>query len=75
MIENLFNLDALIEALVIFRKYVNPNFPTMCEHGTLYIQGPNPEKVSKDDYDRLIALGFIYDSNLETWQSFRFGSA
>ncbi len=68
-------LDALIEALTIFRKYANPHSPTTCAHDELWICGITPEEVSSTDTDRLETLGFIIDEDLGAFLSYRFGSA
>jgi hypothetical protein len=39
-------MNDLIEALQIFAKYGNPDYPTHCEHDTLMIMGICPEDVS-----------------------------
>jgi hypothetical protein len=63
----------LIEALTIFAKYQNLDYPTMCEHDVLYVVGITEEEVSVEDRARLDALGFIPGD--EGWMSFRYGSA
>lgn len=70
-------LDGLIEALLIFRKYGNPGWPTHCEHDVLTICGINPDEVSETDKERLDDLGFFVGSEYgdEMFQSFRYGSA
>lgn len=65
-------MDELIEALQIFRKYGNPNYPTHCEHDTLYICGIDPEDVSVEDIKKLDELGFFVVD--DGFQSFRFDS-
>jgi hypothetical protein len=54
------NLDALIEALMIFRKYGNPEWPTHCEHDVLYVNSVVPSKMSADDLKRLGELSFYH---------------
>lgn len=68
--------DALIEAFEIFQKYADSslNYPTGCEHDVLYVY-INPDRVARDDADRLDELGFIPDSDLPAFISYRFGSA
>lgn len=51
------DLDALIEALTILRKYGNPEYPTHCEHDVLYV-GIHPKPVSEQDMRRLKELSF-----------------
>lgn len=68
-------MDDLIKALQIFLKYGNPNYPTNCEHDTLWICGIDPAKVSDTDKTELDDLGFFEDENDECFKSFRFGSA
>lgn len=66
-------MDDLIEALTIFRKYANPDYPTHCEHDTLWIC-IDPELVTdEDDIKRLDELGFFLSD--DGFQSFKFGSA
>jgi hypothetical protein len=67
------NLNELIQALLIFRRYGNPVNPTCCEHDILMVL-INPDLVSIEDKKRLSELGF--DAFDEYWfSSFRFGSA
>jgi hypothetical protein len=63
----------LIEALTIFLKYKNEQWPTHCEHDVLYVVGIGFDEVSEEDRKRLDELGFIGDE--DGWNSFRFGSA
>lgn len=65
----------LIEALTIFLKYKDEQWPTHCEHDVLYIIGVTHDEVSVEDRARLEQLGFHWAENDESWQSFRFGSA
>lgn len=74
-------MDELIEALTIFKKYVEPDsyearFPTHCEHDVLYVYiGVSPDVMDEGDPERLEELGFEWELELdETWSSFRFGS-
>lgn len=64
----------LIEALQIFFKYKNSDYPTHCEHDTLYVVDIGWDEVSKEDRVRLNDLGFNYDEN-GGWYSFKYGSA
>ena len=50
-------MDALIEALTIFRRYASPQYPTRCEHGVLWVN-VNPLRVSLEDLARLEELYF-----------------
>lgn len=69
-------MDDLIEALTIFKKYGNPSSPTICTHDKLYITGEiRPDDVSSEDRERLEELGFLVDSGLDQFYSYRFGSA
>ena len=68
----------LIEALQIFLKYGNPDYPTHCEHDVLHICGIEPDDVSDLDKERLQKLGFLLpdeDDDDEGFFSFTFGSA
>ncbi len=67
-------LDNLIEALQIFRKYGNPDYPTHCEHDELFICGIDPDDVSEEDKVKLDKLGFFVNSD-EGFSSFKYGSA
>jgi hypothetical protein len=70
-------MEQLIEALQIFLKYGNPDYPTHCEHDTMYIVGIDPEQVSEEDKIKLDNLGFFTskDNGEELFKSYRFGSA
>jgi hypothetical protein len=82
--------DAILEALAIFRRYVNPSYPFHCEHDVLYVL-VSPRGVAEEDRQRLAGLGFVpsgsacedhgdepeweYCEDCEHFLSFRFGSA
>lgn len=68
-------MDDLIEALTIFRRYGNPEFPTHCVHDKLIIVGINPSNVLQSDKDRLERLGFFENPEFECFQSYHFGRA
>jgi len=68
-------MKKLIEALQIFLKYGNPDYPTHCEHDVLYICGIEPKDVSNEDKEKLEELGFFPDDEGEGFQSFLYGSA
>jgi hypothetical protein len=68
-------MDDLIAALVIFRKYGNPESPTVCEHDVLWVN-IDPALVTPEDVQRLKALGFLTPSSGDEagFMSFKFGS-
>ncbi len=68
-------MSDLIEALQIFLKYANPEWPTNCAHDVLSIMEVTLEQVTKEDVERLEELGFSWDEDEGVFQSFRFGSA
>ncbi len=68
-------MEKLIEALQIFLKYKNEDYPTHCEHDELMIVGITEEEVSEEDKVKLNELGFNWNSGSECWISFRYGSA
>lgn len=72
--EDVADLATLIEALQIFKKYCNPNYPTICEHDILYVK-IDPKTVSKKDILKLEGRGFIPNYELNNFYSHRFGSA
>ncbi len=72
--EDGYGFAGLIEALQIFSKYGDPQWPTHCEHDTLSICGVGIDKVSKEDLDRLEHLGFKFYEEDECFISYRFGS-
>lgn len=68
----------LIEALTILSKYLTDdeyfyNRPINCEHEELYVSVDN-SKISKEDMERLIDLGFIPDEDTGYMVSYRYGS-
>jgi len=67
-------MDDLIEALKIFRKYGNPEWPTHCEHDVLSVD-IDYDIVSNDDKEKLDALGFFEVDEHGKFKSFKFGSA
>lgn len=66
-------LSHLIEALTILKSYGDIDYPTHCEHDTIYVR-VKPDTVAVSDINRLAELGFIADSDGECFLSFRFGS-
>jgi len=65
----------LIEALQIFAKYGDPDYPTHCEHDVLWVVGYSQDEISREDQVRLHELGFFWSDGDDSWQSFRYGSA
>lgn len=67
----------LIEALSIFLKYKDLEYPTHCEHDVLSIMGITKDEVSEEDQKKLVELGFLWskDEDEGCWISFRYGSA
>ena len=68
-------MSKLIEALQIFLKYGNPDYPTHCEHDTLWIVGYTQDDFTEEEIAKLDELGFFWSDEDESFQSFRFGSA
>lgn len=67
-------MSDLIEALQIFLKYGNPEWPTHCEHDKLTVD-IDPEIVSEEDIKILSNLGFEPSDDIEeAFYSYRFGS-
>ncbi len=66
-------MEKLIEALQIFLKYGNPQFPTHCEHDVMQVN-IDVDKVSEEDLKKLKALHFTPDE-WGTFKSYHFGSA
>lgn len=67
-------MSDLIEALQIFLKYGNPQFPTSCQHDKLVICGIAPKDVSDEDKEKLKKLGFFVSKSGKCFKSLRFGS-
>lgn len=65
----------LIEALQIFLKYSDLDYPTHCEHEYLFVD-VDPNIVSNEDKDKLKKLGFVVDTQFDGdgFGSHRFGS-
>lgn len=68
-------MKKLIEALTIFAKYKDVEWPTHCEHDVLWVVGITEDEVSEEDRAKLDELGFFWSESDESWQSFHFGSA
>jgi hypothetical protein len=64
-------MDDLIQALLIFRKYGNPEHPTHCEHDEMFV-AIDPKVVSKEDKAVLKKLSFTPEES--AFSSYRFGS-
>lgn len=63
----------LIEALQIFLKYGDEQWPTNCEHDIMSVM-IDPGEVSETDKARLSELGFHVNDENDCFDSFRFGS-
>lgn len=69
-------MEKLIEALQIFLKYDNQQFPTHCEHDVLWICGNyDVDTMDSKDVEKLSELGFFWSEEDEAFKSFHFGSA
>jgi hypothetical protein len=68
-------MKKLIEALQIFLKYNNKEWPTHCEHDILMVVGITEEEVSQEDKDKLEVLGFTWCQEYDCWASFLYGSS
>ena len=67
-------MEKLIEALKIFLKYGNPEYPTHCTPDYLWVD-IDPDVVSKEDMKKLDELGFFPDEEFgEGFGSFKYGS-
>ena len=67
-------MEDLIAALQIFLRYTESEYPTNCEHDTLYVM-VDPEGVSKEDKSKLAKLGFFVPGDGGCFVSYRFGSS
>ncbi len=65
----------LIEALQIFAKYTDTQWPTNCSHDVMYIMDVEHDQPSEAERARLGELGFNWHEDPGCWASFRFGSA
>jgi nicotinamidase-related amidase len=63
----------LIEALQIFLKYQDSQWPTHCSHDKLTVC-VDPEVVSDEDKTKLESLGFVADNSEDCFVSYRFGN-
>lgn len=68
-------MDNLIQALQIFMKYKNKEYPTHCEHDVMMVVGISKKEVTEEDKLKLDELGFRWSSEYECWVSYKFGSA
>lgn len=67
-------MEDLIKSLQIFLRHGNVKFPTHCEHDIMYIFPNNPEGFTEEEVAELDKLGWHWDEDDESWQSFKFGS-
>lgn len=65
-------ISNLIDALTVFAKYGDVEYPTYCEHDELYVN-VNPSDVSDEDKLELYVLGFNEGDG--AFYSSRYGSA
>ena len=68
-------MEKLIEALQIFLKYKNVQFPTYCSHDKLTIMAVEKNEVSDEDIKRLEELLFTWSDEDEAFTSTWYGSA
>lgn len=68
-------MKKLIQALQIFQKYKDLDYPTGCEHDTMYIMGISKEEVIQEDIIELEELGFVWSDSDDCFYSFKYGSA
>lgn len=59
-------LDKFIEALKIFRMYVKTPYPCWCNIKEFHV-GVDPETIPYGEKERLDELGWIYDSDTESF--------
>lgn len=62
----------LIKALTLLLKYDNPEYPTHCEHDTLYIL-ISPKTVSNEDLKKLDDLNIHADYEEDHFFSYHYG--
>jgi len=67
-------MGELIQALTIFLKYKNEDYPTVCEHDVLIIVGV-PKGMTEEDSNMVQDLGFYWSDHYGAWVSTKFGSA
>lgn len=69
-------MEKLIKALSILSNYLkdyNRNYPTSCEHDTLFVCGVDLERMNESTVKELIECGFIPGSDQDTcydWSNF-----
>jgi hypothetical protein len=68
-------MDELIQALEIFKKYQNLEWPTHCEHDVMLVVGIKQNEVSEEDTQKLNELGFTWMQEYECFGSYYYGSA
>jgi len=70
-------MEELIKALQILLKYGNHEYPTHCEHDTLFIVGIKAEDISNEDKIEVEKLGFEVgnEDGLDQIYSLKYGSA
>jgi len=66
-------MEKLIEALQIFLKYCNTDYPITCANDLLHV-GIYPELVSNEDKQKLDELGFFVSDDEDGFDSYEFGS-
>lgn len=67
-------MKKLIEALNIFLKYKDEEFPTCCSHDAFMVAHITKEEVSLEDRERLVDLGFEWSDDYDCWVSYLYGS-
>lgn len=68
-------MKKLIEALTIFAKYKDLEWPTHCEHDVFYVVGISEKEISKEDRKKLDELDFLWSDSDDCWISYHYGSA
>ena len=62
-------MSDLFSILQILLKY-EPNGDISAEHDTLYLTGPEPEKLSEEESETLKSLHCFYDESTQSWMLF-----
>ena len=68
------SLSKLIEAMNIFLKYGDVEYPTHCMYDTLWVL-VDPGVVSPEDIEKLDELGFFASEEEPCFKSYQYGSA
>ena len=67
-------MKELIEALIVFQRYSENEYPTHCEHDALCVCHIEQSDMSEVDREYVEARSFFWNEEYDCWSSYKYGS-